>query len=99
MEKTDVTKPKRKTAAKTETAAKSATAAKSTAAAEAPKRTVSRAKKDPQISPELRHRMIADAAYYRAKKFGSSGTGEDLVHWLAAEAEIDAMLRKGGVSS
>jgi hypothetical protein len=66
------------------------------------RKTVSRAKKDPkdpQISAEIRHKMISDAAYYRAKKFGSSGTGDDLIHWLAAEAEIDAMLKKGGVSS
>lgn len=92
MEKTDAAKPKTKTAAK-------AAATSEAAVQAAPRKTVSRTKKDPQISAEIRHRMIADAAYYRAKKFGSAGSGDDLVHWLAAETEIDAMLKKGEMSS
>ena len=87
MEEAISEKPKRRTAAKTE------------AVADAPKKTVSKAKKDPQISPELRHSMIADAAYYRAEKSGSKSASDDLANWLAAEAEIDAMLRKGALSS
>ncbi len=90
MEKAEVTteKPKRRTAAKTAEVVEAA-----------PKKTASKAKKDPQISPEIRHSMIADAAYYRAEKFGSEGSADDLAHWLAAEAEIEAMLRQGGLSS
>ena len=54
-------------------------------------------KKSSGVSVEMRRKMIADAAYYRAEKHGSSG--DDVAHWLAAEAEIDAMLKKGGASS
>jgi hypothetical protein len=73
---------------------KRSTAAKSSAA---PKTT--RAKKNSGVSAEMREKMIADAAYYRAQQHGSTGSGDDIAHWLAAEAEIDTMLRKGGISS
>lgn len=104
MEKTDTAKPKRSTAAKSATPKKSATPAKSAAATKsaavaAPRKTASRAKKAPQVSPEIRHSMIADAAYYRAKRFGSLGSSDDIAHWLAAEAEIEALLKKGGTLS
>ena len=43
------------------------------------------------IDPETRHRMISEAAYYRAERRGFTGASprED---WAAAEAEIDRML-------
>ncbi|MFN7086988.1 MAG: DUF2934 domain-containing protein [Burkholderiales bacterium] len=41
-----------------------------------------------------RHRMIAEAAYYRALRRGFHG-GSDLEDWLEAEAEIDKMLLRG----
>lgn len=44
------------------------------------------------VSAEERHRMIAEAAYYRALARGFSGDGDPLGDWLAAEAEIDQML-------
>ena len=83
MEKTGTTseKPKRKTVSKN--------------AAEPNK--PARAKKSPAVSAEMRRKMIADAAYFRAEKHGSAS--DDVAHWLAAEAEIDAMLKKGGTSS
>ncbi|MHB1099155.1 MAG: DUF2934 domain-containing protein [Burkholderiales bacterium] len=83
MEKAGTTseKPKRKTASKS--------------AAAAPK--AARTRKSVAISAEMRRKMIADAAYFRAEKHGS--TSDDVAHWLAAEAEIDAMLKKGGTSS
>jgi hypothetical protein len=45
----------------------------------------------PQISPEERHRLIAEAAYYRASQRGFHG-GAEVEDWLAAEAEIDGKL-------
>lgn len=44
----------------------------------------------PKITPEVRYQMIADAAYFRAEKFGHNGNPVD--HWLMAEIEIDEML-------
>lgn len=81
---------------KTATTAKRSTAAKSSTA---PKKTTTRAKKDSGVSLEMRQKMIADAAYFRAEKHGSNGSGDDVEHWLAAEAEIETMLKKGGVSN
>ena len=40
-----------------------------------------------RVSAEQRHRMIAEAAYFRAAARG--GTGDPLADWLAAEADID----------
>lgn len=55
-------------------------------------------KKDPKkrgagipISPEERHRMIAEAAYYKAVNRGPGNT-DPQADWYAAEAEIDAKL-------
>jgi hypothetical protein len=45
----------------------------------------------PAINPQIRHEMIACAAYYRAEKRGFSG-GSKLEDWLEAEAEIDHTL-------
>ena len=83
MEKAGTTseKPKRKTASKGATEPKSA----------------ARTRKPAAISAEMRRKMIADAAYFRAERHGSAS--DDVAHWLAAEAEIDAMLKKGGTSS
>jgi hypothetical protein len=46
------------------------------------------------VSAETRRAMIAQAAYLRAERreFTSGGEEED---WLAAEAEVDALLRAG----
>lgn len=43
------------------------------------------------ITPEQRYRMICDAAYYRAERRGFVG-GNPYEDWVAAEAEIDALL-------
>ncbi len=43
------------------------------------------------ISPERRHAMIAEAAYYRAQRRGFA-PGWELQDWLAAEADIDRTL-------
>lgn len=42
----------------------------------------------PPIDAEIRSRMIADGAYYRAEARGFA-TGYELEDWLAAEAEVD----------
>lgn len=44
------------------------------------------------VSPEERYRMIEAAAYLRAEKRNFS-IGHALDDWIAAEAEIDAMLK------
>ena len=43
-----------------------------------------------------RHQMITIAAYYLAEQRGFNG-GDPVADWLAAEAGIDAMLKKSGV--
>ena len=78
------------------TTTKRSTAAKTSAT---PRKTATRTKKTSGVSPEMRQKMISDAAYYRAEKHGSSGNSDDIAHWLAAEADIDTMLKKGGISS
>jgi len=41
----------------------------------------------PTISPEERHRLIAEAAFYRAERRGFA-PGDPMQDWLEAEAEI-----------
>lgn len=43
------------------------------------------------MTPETRHHMVEEAAYYRAQRRGFSPGGE-LADWLEAEAEVDEML-------
>ncbi len=45
----------------------------------------------PVISSQVRHSMIAEAAYYRAEKRGD-GPGDPDQDWYEAEAEIEQML-------
>ena len=42
-------------------------------------------------APDWHRQMIQEAAYFRAERRGFSG-GDPVADWLAAEAEIDAML-------
>lgn len=46
------------------------------------------------VSEEARRVMIAQAAYLRAERRGFA-PGGDLEDWMAAEAEVDALLRAG----
>lgn len=48
----------------------------------------------PAVSAHRRREMIAEAAYYRAEKRGFTG-GDPVADWIAAEAEVDALLRAG----
>jgi hypothetical protein len=43
------------------------------------------------ISNDVRHNLIAEAAYYRAQRRGFQN-GDPVEDWLAAEAEIDEQL-------
>jgi hypothetical protein len=47
------------------------------------------------VAPEERHRMIAEAAYFKAERRGFQG-GDCDRDWLDSEAEIDAILLRGG---
>ena len=45
------------------------------------------------LDPQVRHQMIACAAYCRAEKRGfAGGAASQLDDWIEAEAEIDRML-------
>ena len=46
------------------------------------------------VSAAERMRMVAEAAYYRARSRGF-GPGDPVRDWIEAEAEIDAQLREG----
>ena len=49
-----------------------------------------------EISEDVRRGMIAQAAYLRAERRGFSGGHErEREDWLAAEAEVDALLKAG----
>ena len=63
-----------------------ATAARKSAPKSAPRRA--------EVSEDMRRGMIAQAAYLRAERRGFSG-GNEVEDWLAAEAEVDALLSAG----
>jgi hypothetical protein len=44
------------------------------------------------VTPEARHAMIAEKAYLRAERRGFT-PGREADDWLAAEAEVDALLK------
>ena len=46
------------------------------------------------LTPEARHALIAEAAYLRAERRGFV-PGHETEDWLAAEAEVDALLKVG----
>lgn len=46
------------------------------------------------VSEEARRAMIAQAAYLRAERRGFT-PGNEVEDWMAAEAEVDALLRAG----
>ncbi len=43
------------------------------------------------VPADVRQKMVADAAYYIAKRRGSQ-VGDSVADWVAAEAEIDELL-------
>ena len=44
------------------------------------------------VTPEERHKMVEQAAYFRAEKLGWQV--DPHANWVAAEAEVDAILAK-----
>ena len=53
-----------------------------------------------EISEDVRRGMIAEAAYLRAERRGFTGGHErEREDWIAAEAEVDALLKAGHGSS
>jgi hypothetical protein len=60
-----------------------------------PSARVSRSPAEPTrlaLTPEVRRTMIAEGAYLRAERRGFA-PGHETEDWLAAEAEVDALLR------
>jgi hypothetical protein len=47
-----------------------------------------------RLTPEARHALIAEAAYLRAERRGFA-PGHETEDWLAAEAEVDDLLKVG----
>lgn len=66
------------------------------APASAPAKAAPVAAKPAKISKSERLKMIEQAAYYQAEKHGFGG--DSSAHWAAAEAEIDADLKRRGVT-
>ncbi len=50
--------------------------------------------REPSVTAEQRHRMIAVAAYYCGERHGFA-SGDPIKDWWEAAAEVDAMLAKG----
>ena len=80
------TEPPQPPAEKSAPRRRAATVAPTPAAAGATKRIT--------VSEEARRAMIAQAAYLRAERRGFA-PGNEEEDWLAAEAEVDALLRAG----
>lgn len=62
--------------------------------AEQPAAAASGASSGITVSEDARRAMIAQAAYLRAERRGFA-SGDEVEDWLAAEAEVDALLRAG----
>ena len=75
-------------------AAKKPAAKKKAAVRKAPVKKKASAKKGAKkaVSPEQRYMMVRDAAYYLAEKSGF--TGSSVEHWIQAEKQIKAQLKK-----
>ena len=81
------------------TTSKATARAKTTVTTKKPPRaTPSRATEAParplitgEITPQLRHQMIAEAAYIRAEQRGFDA-GDPMDDWLQAEREVDRLL-------
>jgi Protein of unknown function (DUF2934) len=48
----------------------------------------------PDVAPDIRRAMIAEAAYFLAEKRGFS-PGDEIQDWLEAESQIESLLRQG----
>ncbi len=84
--------PAKAAAPKTKTATPKPAAPAKGNGAKAPSAKAAKGNGDARITPEQRYRMICDAAYYRAERRGFVG-GSPSDDWIAAEAEVDELLR------
>jgi len=57
-----------------------------------PRKSAAAAPAHTKLTPEARHALIAQSAYLRAERRGFA-PGQEVEDWLAAEAEVDALLR------
>jgi hypothetical protein len=99
------TKTATKTAAKTPTRTAAAPAAKqaapatrATAAAKPKAEAAHKGNGTPHIDPERRRNYVEVAAYYIAERRGFA-SGDQTMDWLAAEQEIDRLLRENKLSA
>jgi Protein of unknown function (DUF2934) len=74
--------------------AEKAAAARRNAPVKAAKAPESSASEGITVSQEMRRAMIEQAAYLRAERRGFT-PGSEVEDWLAAETEVDALLRAG----
>jgi hypothetical protein len=65
---------------------------KPAAASRAKRATTSKTSPDVTVSDDVRRGMIAEGAYLRAERRGFA-PGHEAEDWLAAEAEVDALLK------
>ncbi len=80
---------------KTESARPSIEKTAAPAPAKTTRKTTAKAPRPTDVSENMRRSMIAQAAYLRAERRGFTG-GDEVEDWLAAEAEVDALLKSGG---
>jgi len=101
--KATVTKKKvtKKTTAVKKTAAKKTTVKKTAVKKSTTKKKIVRKKTASPVqpsgrvvTPEERHRMIAECAYHKGHANPDQGPEANHRHWLAAEREIDAMIMR-----
>ncbi len=75
--------------------AKPVAVAKPVVAPKAEIKPVAKSAAKPAVDPQVRLRMIADAAYFIAEKRGFIHGHHD-ADWAAAEKQIDQLLARGG---
>jgi Protein of unknown function (DUF2934) len=69
-------------------------AAPEAAARRAPRKSPTEAPARLRLTPESRRALIAETAYLRAERRGFA-PGHEVEDWLAAEVEVDALLKVG----
>ena len=82
----------KKPAVKVKTAAKKSALPKAAKVTGAEKNTSKVQQRNATVAPEERYKLIAAAAYSRAERRGFA-SGHALDDWIAAEKEVDAMLK------
>jgi hypothetical protein len=89
------TRPIEKTLEQTAASAPAKTTRTSTNTSTSTKKTTAKAPRPTEVTEDMRRSMIAQAAYLRAERRRFTA-GDEVEDWLAAEAEVDALLKSGG---